>query len=387
MEKTLSVSEYLDLVNVALATDEPEIVGEIQGFKVAGQWVMFSLKDEEDQAVLGCWLGIWDFKRIGVSVEDGMKVKVRGKAGINKKRGSFGFKVISLEPVGQGSLKKGYELLLKQLTAEGLFARKRPIPEFIQRIAVVSSRDGVVIHDLRKNLKKLGIKIDFYHSQVEGASAAEDLVRVFAQISKKNEYDVLVVIRGGGSLESLQAFNNEAVCRALYASSIPVVVGIGHDVDVPIACLVADASGSTPTQVAHILNDTWRSLLEDLPRLERELLVNFDRSLERLSGEINLRTHTMANYFERIFSRFSRLEQIVQNSLSTIYRTITYANERVQGIERLLAAANPERNLKLGYSIVSNSRGKVIKNVRDVKIGERITTRLTDGSFDSEVKN
>ncbi len=385
-KKIFTVSQYLDLVNVVLATDKPEIVGEVQEFRVRGQWVGFTLRDKEETAVLKCVLGIWQFKKIGVAIEDGMQLKVSGVAKVTKAYGSFSLWVDTIEPLGEGSLKKAYELLVKQFTAEGLFARKRALPEFVERIAVVSSRDGVVIHDLRKNLKPLGYKIDFYHSQVEGASAADDLVRVFSRIAKRPEYDVLVVIRGGGSLESMQAFNNEAVCRALYASSVPVVVGIGHDVDVPIACLVADASGSTPTQVAHILNASWDELVLGLPQLESQTLIGFERMLERARSHIALRSHTIDNYFKRLFDRFKLLSQKLSTNLAMIYHRIETARERVKNIERLLVAANPMRNLKLGYSIISNSSGKVVKSVDDVTLGEVIINRISDGSFQSEIK-
>ena len=381
-----SVSEYLDLINELLVGAKIIVQGEVTELKLGSQWVGFTLKDKEDGSLLKCVLGGWQYKKIGVPLENGMEVKVTGVSKISKKWGSFSFWVDGIEPLGEGSLKKAYELLLKQLKTEGLYDRKRPIPEFIERIAVISSRNGVVIHDLRQNLRELGFMIDFYHSQMEGAKAVTDIIKAIEMSdSSVKKYDALIIIRGGGSLESLQAFNNEAVCKAIFSSKIPVIVGIGHEVDVPIACLVADTSASTPTGVAHIINSTWDALFEGLPRLERQIDHSFSKMLERLQFGVALRLNTIQNYFERIFNRFDRLEQILQNAHSAISRAILNINNRVLGIEQLLATVSPERNLKLGYSIVFNHSGRVLKHVKDVKIGEQITTRLSDGVLESEV--
>jgi len=386
LNQIFSVSEYLDLVNELLVGARLTVRGEITELKIGSQWVGFTLKDKEDSSLLKCVLGGWQYKKIGVRLEDGMEVKVAGGPKVSKKWGSLGYWVETIEPLGEGSLKKAYELLLKQLKTEGLYDRKRAIPEFSKRLAVISSRDGVVIHDLKKNLLNLGLHIDFIHTNVEGAKAVSGIVDTVEQFNKTPEkYDALVIIRGGGSLESLQAFNNEAVCRAIFSSKIPVVAGIGHEVDVPIACLVADASASTPTGVAHIINTTWDELFEGLPRFEHQINYSFTRMLERLQSETALRLNTIQNYFERIFNRFNRLEQIVQNAIGTIYRTVENIKDRVAGIERLLATVSPERNLKLGYSIVLSSSGRVLKHVKDVRIGEQIRTKLSDGEIESEV--
>jgi len=383
-----SVSEYLDLINELVASAKSYVQGEITELKLGSQWVGFTLKDSEDGSLLKCVLGGWQYRKLGVPLENGMQVKAGGVPKISKKWGSFGFWVDSIEPLGEGSLKKAYELLFKQLQVEGLYDRKRAIPEFVERIAVVSSRDGVVIHDLRKNLLPLDYKIDFLHANVEGAKAVSGIIEAIEQFNRKNDkYDALVIIRGGGSLESLQAFNNEAVCRAIFASRIPVVVGIGHEVDAPIACLVADASASTPTAVAHILNSTWSSLIDGLPALERGMDYSFARAIERVRSLASLHLRSIENYFEKIFGRFNRLEQNLASAVSAIQNTILSFAEKVMAIERLLVNANPERNLKLGYSIVFGASGRVVKSSKDVKIGEQIITKLSDGRLGSKVTN
>jgi len=233
-EIILSVGEYLDRLNLALGAEAGFVQGEVTEFKESHKWVSFTLKDKDVAAVLKCVCAIYTFRRMGVALEDGMLVKVYGKPSVSKGWGSLGLWVESIEPMGEGSLKKAYELLVKKLTAEGLFARKRELPEFISRIGVISSRDGVVLQDLRKNLAKLGMSIKFVHTQVEGAGAAPGILRAIryfsplrqgfaGQAQHDNEVDVVVIIRGGGSLESLQAFNNEEVARALFSLPIPVM--------------------------------------------------------------------------------------------------------------------------------------------------------------------
>jgi exodeoxyribonuclease VII large subunit len=268
-ELVLTVGQFLDSVNYLLSTGRPLVSGEISELKITDKWASFSLQDKEERAILKCVMGIWEFRRIGLELEDGMEVKVGGTPRLTKSYGSFALWVTSIEPVGEGSLKKAYQLLLKKLELEGLFARKRELSEYITNVGVISSKDGVVIHDFLKNLKPLNIKINFLNTRVEGKDAVEQLTNAVGWFNKKMpDLDAIVIIRGGGSLESMQAFNNEIVCREIFASKIPVITGIGHDVDVPIACMVADVSVSTPTAVANLINSTWDSLVFNLPSLE-----------------------------------------------------------------------------------------------------------------------
>ena len=396
----LSVSEYLERLNVALSGEAGFVEGEVIGFKESSQWVFFSLQDTGDEArqgsagslprqgaVLSCGLLAHEYLRIGVRVEDGMKVKIFGNPRITPKSGRFGMWVKSIEPVGEGSLKKAYELLLKKLKNEGLFERKRELPEFITRIGVISSREGVVLQDLRNNLRNLGIKISFVHAQVEGVDAVPGLLRALQYFAKNyyNDYDCVVIIRGGGSLESLQAFNNEEVARAIYAMPVPVIAGIGHDVDVPIAALVADVEASTPTAVAHIINSTWDSLALGLPIIIREIENSMDFALHRSKENIIRRFSQMTGFIEKLKTNYERLIATFKRGIARIDNEFARIRESISRISKLLDLANPLRNLSLGYSISTNSQGKVLRSVKRIKKGEIIETRLSDGKIESEV--
>jgi exodeoxyribonuclease VII large subunit len=426
-EKTLTVPEYLDLVNELMGPLKVFVEGEITDLKILPQWTFFSLKDAESGALLRCGLHSGVYRRIGVRVEEGMTIKVEGYGKISPKTGNFGFWVSKIEPVGEGALKRSYELLVQKMREEGLFDRKRTLPSFISHIGVISSRNGVVIQDLRNNLARLGIRIDFLHSGVEGADSARDILRAIEHFSHAvDRPQVLILIRGGGSLESLQGFNNEAVCRALYAAPMPVLVGIGHDVDAPIATMIADWSASTPTAVAHVINASWAAITERVPLLAQgmrgrflyrigsvgarvPLLVRrqherFVRRVRAVTHQADLTVRTMRYAISQLITRFGRYEdslirarrripvriehlrkqstvlgtsltEVLQDRLQSLMRA-------VEGGARLLSASDPERVLSRGYSLVYH-QGTLVRSVRDVSVGSVLTTTLHDGTVQS----
>lgn len=428
-DKVLSVAEYLDLINVLISPLKVFVEGEVTDLKILPQWVFFSLKDAESGAVLNCGLHAGGYRRLGVNLEEGMTVKVEGYGKIAAKSGKFGFWVSSIEPLGEGALKRAYELLIKKFTEEGLFARKRPLPRFISHIGVISSRNGVVLQDLRHNLQRLGIRIDFLHSGVEGADSAPEILRAIEHFSRTNDRpDVLILIRGGGSLESLQGFNNEAVCRALYAAPMPILVGIGHDVDAPIATMIADWSVSTPTAVAHVINDSWSPLTERVPLLTQGMLGRFATRLASVDSRVPLLVQTQHERFMRrvraiehrgdlvlrtmrhaisqLIASFVRYEEVLKGASRRIparlvsagvrggthFRTASEAvRVRIRALsgvlvqqERLLNASNPDRILARGYGLVY-TEGKLVRSIAQVAVGGTIETRLADGVVESSV--
>jgi len=428
--KVVSVSEFTRIVNQAISEIEPIwIEGEVSNFKNwQERWIFFSLKDEF--AVLNCNISKFNFERFGFEIEDGMKIRVLGMPELRYK-GEFTLNVEEIQLCGEGALKKAYELLKKKLETGGLFARKRKIPDFVQNIGLITSKSGVVIHDFLKNLKPFGFRVHFCDARVEGMEAVSSLVEAIKWFNKNiSDLDVLVIARGGGSLEELQAFNNEILARAIFASNIPVLAGIGHEVDVPIVSLVADISVSTPTAAAIYLNQSWEILQRKVPYLEEKLLDNFGDCLERtcdqvkeLSADIlssfeqllrenksrlNLFSEKMISNFSQVFNIFNNLSREIKNSFQNLYRKKIEMKERIKNIsknilqylevsirekrnlirnkEKQLIILNPERNLKLGYSIVFNFQNKVIKDTNQIKINDILTTKLYKGKFLSKVK-
>jgi exodeoxyribonuclease VII large subunit len=388
-EMVLTVGQFLDSVNYLLSTGRPIVSGEISELKITDKWASFSLQDKDEKAILKCVMGIWEFRRIGLEIADGMEVKVGGVPRMTKSYGSFALWVSSIEPVGEGSLKKAYQLLLKKLELEGLFARKRELPEYITNVGVISSKDGVVIHDFVKNLKPLNINIKFINTRVEGKDAVNQLIKAISWFNRKMpDLDAIVIIRGGGSLESMQAFNNEVLCREIFGSKIPVIAGIGHDVDVPIACMVADVSVSTPTAVANLINSSWDSLVFDLPSLEDKIFMSYDSSLRGIQNKAQNFIVEMVGHIKSVFANFESLsKRIIKDAVSSITVSIERKIDFIDRAEKIINIANPERNLRLGYSLTTDSEDKIVRDIKKIKRGDVIKTLLANGSIESTIDN
>ena len=381
--------------------------------------------------MLDCGLSLSRSESFGFALENGMKIKVMGNPEIRSNRGKFTLHVDKIQLLGEGALKKAYELLKKKLQIEGLFDRKRLIPNYVQKIGIITSRSGVVIEDFKNNLGYFGFKIYFYDSRVEGNEAVHNIVEGIEWLNKnKKDLDVIAIIRGGGSLESLQAFNNELVCRAVFASKIPIILGIGHDVNVPISSLTADLFVSTPTAAANILNKPWENLERLLPSIEERLLNNFQDYLEVIQNKsILLKDNLLINFGENfkndqqkinllikdviyncsmVFDKTNNLFEEIKNIFDNLNQKRIRTTEKIKNFKEIifssflsiikqkrdfirsreeqLVLADPRRNLKLGYSIVFDKNKKVIKDASDIKLSETIYTKLYKGEIQSEIK-
>ncbi len=269
--RILTVSAFLELVNEtlkALNDFEPIAVeGEVSQYHVnQGQWVNFDLKD--DTSLVSIFMPIWKLK---VPLEDGMKVRVHGAGRIYAKYGKFSISAEAVELVGEGALRKALAALRARLEAEGLFdpARKRELPRFPARIALIASTESAAYGDFVRIVRERWplLKIDSYHVLVQGDRAPDDIVKAIQQANERHEnapYDALVITRGGGSFDELMAFNNERLARTIRGSKIPTLVAIGHERDISIAEDVADVRGSTPTDAARGSSRTRKTLNTNL---------------------------------------------------------------------------------------------------------------------------
>ena len=289
--KPLSVLDFIGVLNETLRDIEVSVVGEVSkvSFPPSGH-VYFDLKDESGDGVLHCVVWKTIYENLGIALEAGMRVVVLGSANIYAPRGELSFKVRAMELTGEGVLKKRYEELKKKLAAEGIFAeeRKRAVSEYPERIGIITSRNGAVIHDILNNLGRFGFKVSLVDARVEGPEAVESLLRAI-KILKQVPLDVLIVARGGGSMEALQAFDNEKLVRALVDFPVPVIAAIGHHQDVPLAALAADGHVSTPTAAANLLNRSWTEASFCLARDTRA-------RAHGLSGHLG-RSGTVAGFF------------------------------------------------------------------------------------------
>ena len=381
-----SVSEFLDFINIALSVDTFVVQGELVGVKEHPTGIYFSVKDKHEPALMDCYLSPYTYRGLGITLADGMEVRITGVPSMYKPRGRFSFRVEHVALEGEGSLKKAYDALKKKLHEEGLFDRKRPLPEFIASVGLVTSKTGAVIDDFRTNLVKRGIAITHIDVRVEGAQAVTQVTQAMRALNARTQKpDVIVLVRGGGSMEDLQAFNTEEVTRAVFGSRIPTVVSIGHDRDVPLAQLAGDASASTPTGAAMVINESW-SRLELVPVQGRDLAVAMERALSSQWSRLDGSWGRLGVYMERMASMGARMVERVLRVAGMLEHAIGSIRARVDSASRYVESVDPARQLRLGYSIITTAQGSVVRSVADVAVGDHLAVRLADGTAKTVVE-
>lgn len=388
LEKNIfSISAYLKILNGILNSFEAKIIGEVSEVKISSPGhVYFSLKDKKDGSVLSCVIWNYDYRMCGINLEVGMEIKANGFPDVYPPTGRLSFKAKTIQLAGEGEIKKEYERLKKKLEEEGLFdqSRKKEIPDFVKNIGVITSKQGAVINDFLNNLGRFGFKISFIDSRVEGLEAVKDLINSIKTFKSK-KIDVLIIMRGGGSLESFLAFNNEALIREIVDLPFPVIAAIGHDKDVPLLSLVADKMVSTPSIAASFLNQSWQKVESEIESTIREVINLFNLSLSQLNNKINNVFLKIKNKIEKIISNFKIIEyKIIKFVPSILENQINKIKEKIINMERIIKYNNPERNLKLGYCIAENKKG-IIKKIEDVSLGEEIDLKIYNGKINLKV--
>jgi len=404
----LSVGEYLDRLNAALKNEKAKVLGEVSGVQEypGRSYLYFSLKDKKNDSTVKCFMWKNDYRVSGVTLTDGLEIIVSAFPNIYKPNGGMTLQVETVELVGEGALQIVYEKLKKKLDAEGLFAesRKRPLPNFPRRIGVITSKAGAVINDFLNNIGKYGFEIIFVDSKVEGAEAVKDLLAAVEILSQKN-LDVLVMMRGGGSLESFQAWSNEALVRALANFPAPTITGIGHDKDAPLLSLVSDKNVSTPTAAAHLLNGSWDSALSSVSLSEEKILSAFASAIGSKRFETEVSGILIEKKFVAIFDTFRRAETTVLSAVQKIDSQIGrlsdfvamkskelnsgFANlsggfkNKIVQYEKIIQLSNPERQLSRGYGIVKRGQ-KIIRSRQDVSVGDKLDIIVSDGIINTK---
>lgn len=410
--RIFTVSEFIEHINNIFVEEEMIIEGEVTDFKISqGKWVFFDLKDKN--AKIGCFLTVFQMR--GAPIEDGMKIRIFGYPKIHPKSGRFSVIVRHIELAGEGALKRAFEMVKVKLEREGLFAleRKRLLPRFPKIIGLITSRESAAYSDFIKILNSRwgGVKIYLANVPVQGKEAVFSITSAFDYFNHNYlnlRVEEIVLVRGGGSLEDLAAFNSEEVARAVFSSKAPVVCGVGHERDFSIADLTADVRASTPSAAAQIvapsreeINIVTRNNLKviefylnkSLKDAERDLSALIDRFYKYADAEIEnieallRKLPPLALEFHNEICR--RRNDIVQK-VHALYGIIDYANEsfkaRVGHKVKLLESLNPEKVLARGYSMVFK-RGKLIKSAKDIRQGEEIDVKLYKGEFRAEVLN
>jgi exodeoxyribonuclease VII large subunit len=383
----VSVSQYLDKVNLVLRGQSSKIVGEICAIQMyeGRSYLYFSIKDKKDQSTVKCFMWKNDLKISGVNLRDGLEIIISAYPSIYKPNGGLSLQVETIELVGEGALQLAYEELKKKLTLEGLFleSRKREIPSFPQKIGLITSKSGAVINDFLSNIGKFGFEISFVDSKVEGADAIKDLLAAIKTLKNK-DLDVLVIMRGGGSLESFLAFNNEILVREVANFPVPVLTGIGHDKDAPLMSLISDKNVSTPTAVANLLNSTWKEVLSSVNLYGEKIFSYFQSSI---FDTFRLAEDTLLREVDSIGTEIKLLNE----TLSYNKKDLVFGFENIQKqflellkqSQQTIELSNPERQLAHGYSIIKN-KGKIIKSTKQIQKGDELDIMVSDGIIHSK---
>ncbi|MGX5012604.1 exodeoxyribonuclease VII large subunit [Enterobacter asburiae] len=413
------------------------ISGEISNFTQpsSGHWY-FTLKD--DTAQVRCAMFRNSNRRVTFRPQHGQQVLVRANITLYEPRGDYQIIVESMQPAGEGLLQQKYEQLKARLSAEGLFDQqhKKPLPSPAHCVGVITSKTGAALHDILHVLKRRdpSLPVIIYPTAVQGDDAPGQIVRAIELANARQECDVLIVGRGGGSLEDLWSFNDERVARAIFASVIPVVSAVGHETDVTIADFVADLRAPTPSAAAEVVSRNQLELLRQIQngqqRLEMAMdyfLANRTRRftqlhhrlqqqhpqlrlarqqtvLERLRQRMNVAVDAQLkravarqqrvtqrlnqqNPQPKIYRAQTRIQQLEYRLAETLRARLSTTRERFGNAVTHLEAVSPLSTLARGYSVTTAADGKVLKQAKQVNTGDVLTTRLSDGWVESEVKS
>lgn len=375
--EAITVSEFNSLLNQTLSFAYPEVIveGEVASYKVnQGKWVFFDLKD--DQSVVSCFMPIFHLK---TKIEDGMMVRVKSVPQLTK-WGKFSLTVREVELAGEGSVKRAFELLKDQLSKEGLFdkSRKRTLPEFPSKILLITSRQAAAYNDFITILADRwgGLRIDHVQVQVQGEIAADQISEAIEYAnSKSSEYDVVVLIRGGGSAEDMQSFNTEQVVRSVFGSVVPIIVGIGHEDDLCLAELAADVRAATPTDAA-------RRLVPDRKEVQSRLASLTGQMLSAVETRVVNHRSLISRYYHSLELRIASMRQhnaeLMRRELIAIDTCLNHHQSHFSHLIQLLSGLDPNAILARGYSI-ARVHNRVIKSVDEIQSQDLVMLQLHKG--------
>ncbi len=400
----------------------------------SGHWY-FTLKD--DRAQVRCAMFRNSNRRVTFRPQNGQQVLVRASITLYEPRGDYQLIAESMQPAGDGLLQQQFEQLKQRLSAEGLFDQqfKQPQPAPAKRVGVITSASGAALHDILQVLQRRdpSLPIVIYPTSVQGAEAPMQIVRAIEAANRRDECDVLIVGRGGGSLEDLWSFNDERVARAIFASRIPIVSAVGHETDVTIADFVADLRAPTPSAAAELVSRNQLELLRQLQSQQQRLEMAMDYYLAQRQQQFTRIHHRLqqqhphlrlARQQTLLFKLQRRMEDGMQQQLRLAARRSERAQQRLaqvqpqgrihryqqrvqqqeyrlqQAMERQLNAyrqrfgvacsqletVSPLATLARGYSVTQTPRGELLKTTKQAQVGELLKTRLQDGWVESEVK-
>ena len=440
MEKYLSVTTLTKYLKMKFDKDpyleRVYLTGQVSNFRKRPTHQYFSLKDDHAVIQATIWSGI--YQKLGFDLEEGMKINVIGRVQVYEPSGSYSIIIEKAEPDGVGALAIQFEQLKKKLTEEGLFQErfKQALPQFSKRIGVVTSRSGAVIRDIITTVSRRfpGVDILLYPTKVQGEGAAEEIAQNIARANQREDLDVLIIGRGGGSIEDLWAFNEEIVVRAIFESRLPVISSVGHETDVTLADFVADRRAATPTAAAELATPVTKlDLLTHLQNQEkrmatavRNVLAKKQEALKKCSQSVIFRqperlydgylqrldqlqlrlkqslrtrisdskqvvqakTHGLVQLspvtkIQRYQDRLVQLDKLLRSQMALVYDTKV---AEVKRLSEALLMLDTSRIVARGYAIVKKEES-VVDSVESLKKKDQVTLLMRDGQVELEVKD
>ena len=440
MDKYLSVTTLTKYLKMKFDKDpyleRVYLTGQVSNFRKRPTHQYFSLKDDRAVIQATIWSGI--YQKLGFDLEEGMKINVIGRVQIYEPSGSYSIIIEKAEPDGVGALAIQFEQLKKKLSEEGLFQDlfKQAIPQFAKRIGVVTSRSGAVIQDIITTVNRRfpGVEIVLYPTKVQGEGAAEEIARNIVRANEREDLDVLIIGRGGGSIEDLWAFNEEIVVRSIFESRLPIISSVGHETDVTLADFVADRRAATPTAAAELATPVTKlDLLTYLNNQEKRMatavqntLSKKEKALQVLSQSVIFRQpeRLYDGYLQRLDQLVLRLKQSLNGELvshqqkvqAQIHRLqqlspivkIQRYQDRIQQLQKLMRSQmavtydakvaevkhlseallmlDTSRIVARGFAIVKKEDA-VVSSTEDLKVNDQVMLIMRDGQVDLEVKD
>ena len=383
-EVSAHLKEYLE-ANPVLA--DLTVVGEVANHRnPSSGHHYFTLRDEK--ASLNCVM--FRSGRGGPFLQDGAQVVIHGRISVYVARGDVQLYADSVRPAGQGALQQAFEELKARLNAEGLFdpGRKRPLPEFPGRIAVITSPSGAVIQDILNVLSRRYplVEVVVIPSAVQGERAAPELIGAFETLESESDIDLVIVARGGGSLEDLWPFNEELVARAIFASRVPVVSAVGHETDVTIADFVADVRAPTPSAAAEMATP-------DVMDLAARVAGAAHAMESRLQNQVRDARTALEQGIDRLEMRVpdtrtprQQIDSMLRSAGLAVGRIVEAKKADLHALEVQLGALGPAKILGRGYAMVRSADGSVLTGVEGVSPGDRMSVTFRDGEVDAEAR-
>ena len=440
MEKYLSVTTLTKYLKMKFDKDpyleRVYLTGQVSNFRKRPTHQYFSLKDDRAVIQATIWSGI--YQKLGFDLEEGMKINVIGRVQVYEPSGSYSIIIEKAEPDGVGALALQFEQLKKKLSEEGLFQErfKQAIPQFAKRIGVVTSRSGAVIQDIITTVSRRfpGVEIVLYPTKVQGEGAAEEIARNIARANEREDIDVLIIGRGGGSIEDLWAFNEEIVVRAIFESRLPIISSVGHETDVTLSDFVADKRAATPTAAAELATPVTKlDLLTYLKNQEKRMATAVQNTLSKKKEALRVLTQSVIfrqperlydGYLQRLDQLMLRLKQGLNGELvrnqqkvqAQIHRLeqlspnvkIQRYQDRIQQLQKLMRSQmaviydakvaevkrlseallmlDTSRIVARGYAIVKKE-GTVVSSANDLKKNDQVMLMMRDGQVELEVKD